>query len=301
MTIILALSCAGLMISLLRITKQVREINEVLDDVQKGNLDRRIVIHKNTLLTDTCSKINEIVMETKEQRILSERGSIRNDKLMTCLSHDIRTPLTSIIGCLDAIHYQLIQGDSSRASIETAREKAYLLKQYIDELFQWFKLHSKDEKANLKRIEIVEELRAVYAGWIETLENSHISYDFVTEKEELHVMADRLFMERIINNLIKNAWEHSHAAKIWIEVSVVENDVQIKVRDNGKGISSEDLPYVFERLYQEEDSRSRVGGGLGLAIAKELVLLQNGKISVQSVKNHGTTFCVELPKASKES
>lgn len=204
MTIILALSCAGLMISLLRITKQVREINEVLDDVQKGNLDRRIVIHKNTLLTDTCYKINEIVMETKEQRILSERGSIRNDKLMTCLSHDIRTPLTSIIGCLDAIHYQLIQGESSRASIETAREKAYLLKQYIDELFQWFKLHSKDEKANLKRIEIVEELRAVYAGWIETLENSHISYDFVTEKA-FHQKIFHMYLSGCIRKRIPEA------------------------------------------------------------------------------------------------
>ena len=76
--------------------------------------------------------------------------------------------------------------------------------------------------------------------------------------------------------------------------------MQIKVRDNGKGISAEDIPYVFERLYQEEHSRSCFGRGLGLAISKELVLLQNGKIFVQSVKNHGTTFFVELPKVLNE-
>lgn len=298
--IILALSCLGLLICLFQIWKQIKEINEILDEVQNGNMDRRLVIHRNSLLADTCYKINEIVMKTKEQLIISERGAIRNDKLMTCLSHDIRTPLTSIIGYLDAIHYQLIHGKNSTVSIETAREKAYVLKQYIDELFQWFKLHSKDEKANLKQIEIVEELRTIYAGWIEAFENRHISYDFRTEKEEIYAMADKLFLERIINNLIKNAWEHSNAAKIWIEVSVVENYVQMKVMDNGKGISAEDIPYVFERLYQEENSRSRVGGGLGLAITKELVLLQNGKIFVQSAKNHGTTFCVELPKVSNE-
>lgn len=298
--IILALFCVGLLTYLLRMMKQIKEINEVLDDVQKGNLDRRIVIHRNTLLTDTCYKINEIMIKTKEQLIISEQSAIRNDKLMTCLSHDIRTPLTSIIGYLDAIHYQLIHGENNRASVETAREKAYFLKQYVDELFQWFKLHSKDEEVSLKRIEVVEELRTIYAGWIETLENSHISYDFVTEKEEAYVVADKLFLERIINNLIKNAWEHSNAAKIWLEVTVVENYVQIKVRDNGKGISAEDIPYVFERLYQEEHSRSCFGRGLGLAISKELVLLQNGKIFVQSVKNHGTTFFVELPKVLNE-
>lgn len=298
--IILALLCVGLSIYLIRVVRQIKEINEVLDEVQNGNLDRRILIHRRTLLAKTCYKMNEIVMNTKEQRVISERGAIRNDKLMTCLSHDIRTPLTTIIGYLDAIHYQLINGETSRVSVETAREKAYLLKQYVDELFQWFKLHSKDEKADLKQIEVVEELRAIYAGWIETLENSHISYDFVTEKEDIYVMADKLFLERIVNNLIKNAWEHSNADKIWMEVSLAENYVQIKVRDDGKGILAEALPYVFERLYQEEASRSRVGGGLGLAITKELVLLQNGKISVQSVKNQGTAFCVELPKAAKE-
>ena len=299
--ILLTSLCAGLLICLLGVMKQIKEINEVLEDVQKGNLDRRIVIHRNTPLSDTCCRINEIVMQTKEKLILSEKGAARNDRLMTCLSHDIRTPLTSIIGYLDAIHYQLIHGESSRASVEAARQKAYLLKQYIDELFQWFKLHSKDEKADLKQLEIVEELRRILAGWIGTLENSHISYDFVTEKEEIYVTADLLFMERIINNLIKNAWEHGNADKIWIEVSVVEGCVQIKVRDNGKGISAEAIPYVSERLYQEEPSGSRSGGGLGLAIAKELVLLQNGNISVQSDRPHGTTFCVALPGASNEA
>ena len=95
--IILALFCVGLLTYLLRMMKQIKEINEVLDDVQKGNLDRRIVIHRNTLLTDTCYKINEIMIKTKEQLIISEQSAIRNDKLMTCLSHDIRTPLTSIM------------------------------------------------------------------------------------------------------------------------------------------------------------------------------------------------------------
>ena len=294
--IILILLCAGLWIYLFLVMKQIKEINEVLSDVQNGNLDRRIVVHRRTLLTDTCYKINEILMKTKEQLINSERGAVRNDRLMTCLSHDVRTPLTSIIGCLDAVHYQLIQGESSRESVETAREKAYLLKQYIDELFQWFKLHSKDEKANLKPMDVVEELRRIYAGWIETFENSHISYDFVTEKEEIYVMADKLFMERIINNLIKNAWEHSDASKIWIEVSVVKDYAQIKVKDNGRGISAGAIPSVFERLHQEETSGNRVGGGLGLAITKELVLLQKGKISVESAEHQGTTFCVELAR-----
>lgn len=294
--LILGLLCIILLMLLFRIYKQIKEINVVLDDIQKGNIDRRFVIHQNSFLADTCYKLNEIMMKNKEQIIAAEKSIVRTDKLMTSLSHDIRTPLTSIIGYLDAIHYQFINGDNSVVSIETARERAHILKQYIDELFQWFKLHSNDEKAEMKQIDLVEEIRTIYANWIEILENAHIAYDFITEKEDIYVMADNLFLERIINNLLKNALEHSEATRIWIEVSVDGDYVSIKVQDNGKGIPEKDIPYVFERLYKEDNSRNQVGSGLGLAITKELVLLQNGKIFVQSVQNSGTAFCVKFPK-----
>ena len=128
------------------------------------------------------------------------------------------------------------------------------------------------------------------------MENHHIFYELTTDKDELYAMADKVFLERVLNNLIKNALDHSGGTRIWIEISDEETYVCIKVKDNGKGISADDIPYIFDRLYKNDTSRNQAGSGLGLAITRELVLLQKGKISVQSLQNQGTAFVVELPK-----
>ena len=148
----------------------------------------------------------------------------------------------------------------------------------------------------MESIDIVEGARAVYANWIEELENHHIFYELTTDKDELYAIADKVFLERVLNNLIKNALVHSGGTRIWIEISDEEKYVSIKVKDNGKGISADDIPYIFDRLYKNDTSRNQTGSGLGLTITRELVLLQKGKISVQSVQNQGTAFVVELPK-----
>ena len=101
------------------------------------------------------------MMDNKERIAQTRRQEHRNEKLMTSLSHDIRTPLTSIIGHLDAVHYQYIHGEMNAESVRQAREKAYVLKDYLDDLFQWFKLNSKEEKAEMEPLDIVEETRAV--------------------------------------------------------------------------------------------------------------------------------------------
>lgn len=111
---------AAVIVSMLR---QIKKINSILDEIIDGELDRRIVIGPHSPLAGICYKINQIMMDNKERLIHTKRLERRNDKLMTSLAHDIRTPLTSIIGNLDAIHYQLICGDTSKESIESAREK----------------------------------------------------------------------------------------------------------------------------------------------------------------------------------
>lgn len=276
---------------------QIKNINMVLDDISNGNMDRRIVTSRQSLLADTCYKINSIMAANKERLVQAERETRQNDKIMTSLSHDIRTPLTSIIGYLDAVHYQYVRGETSVKYIETAKEKAYLLKKYIDELFEWFKINSKDETADLESSDIIEETRITYANWIEIFEKRSIAYDLITEKEELYAMIDKVFFSRILNNLIKNALDHSDGTKIWIEISETKNSVLIEVNDNGKGIPAQDTPYIFERLYKANTARNNSGSGLGLTITKALVILQGGKISVHSSISDGTHFILEFPKS----
>lgn len=218
---------------------------------------------------------------------------------MTSLSHDVRTPLTSIIGHLDAVHYQYVHGEMNAESVRQAREKAYILKDYLDDLFSWFKLNSKEEKAELEPLDIVEETRAVFANWVAAFERNGISYDFVSDMDEVQTGIDRIFYGRIVNNLLKNAMEHSGASKIWIEIEQTGITVAVKVCDNGMGIPEKEIPFVFDRLYRADnaraqDARSSKGSGLGLAIVRELVLIQGGKIFAEPLQK-GVCFAMEFP------
>ena len=271
-----------------------KKINQVLDEIIEGKTDRRILIRKYSLLSDTCYKINQIMMDNRERIIQTRRQEHRNEKLMTSLSHDIRTPLTSIIGHLDAVHYQYIHGEMNAESVRQAREKAYVLKDYLDDLFQWFKLNSKEEKAEMEPLDIVEETRAVFANWVAAFEGNGISYDFVSDMDEIWISMDRVFYERIVNNLLKNAMEHSGASKIWIKIEQTGITAAVKICDNGVGIPEKAIPFVFDRLYKADDARSSKGSGLGLAIVRELVLMQGGKIFVEPRKK-GSCFVMEFP------
>ncbi len=292
--IALIVICLGLMFLLAGIWRQIKKINQVLDEIIEGKTDRRILIRKYSLLSDTCYKLNQIMMDNKERIIQTRRQEHRNEKLMTSLSHDIRTPLTSIIGHLDAVHYQYIHGEMNAESVRQAREKAYVLKDYLDDLFQWFKLNSKEEKAEMKPLDIVEETRAVFANWVAAFEGNGISYDFVSDMDEIWISMDRVFYERIVNNLLKNAMEHSGASKIWIKIEQTGITAAVKICDNGVGIPEKAIPFVFDRLYKADDARSSKGSGLGLAIVRELVLMQGGKIFVEPRKK-GSCFVMEFP------
>ena len=292
--IALIVICLGLMFLLAGIWRQIKKINQVLDEIIEGKTDRRILIRKYSLLSDTCYKLNQIMMDNKERIAQTRRQEHRNEKLMTSLSHDIRTPLTSIIGHLDAVHYQYVHGEMNAESVRQAREKAYVLKDYLDDLFQWFKLNSKEEKAEMEPLDVVEETRAIFANWVAAFEGNGISYDFVSDMDEIWISMDRIFYARIVNNLLKNAMEHSGASKIWIKIEQTGITAAVKICDNGVGIPEKAIPFVFDRLYKADDARSSKGSGLGLAIVRELVLIQGGNIFVEPRKK-GSCFVMEFP------
>lgn len=113
MTVLMAV-CLGLLLLLADILRQIIRINRVLDEILDGHRDRRIITRKHSLLSDTCYKINQIMMDNQERIVQTKRLERRNEKLMTSLSHDIRTPLASVIGHLDAVYYQYVMEEWMR-------------------------------------------------------------------------------------------------------------------------------------------------------------------------------------------
>lgn len=281
-----------------RVKKQIAEMTDVLVDVKNGNGNRRILSATNELTAPLAYAINEIVVAYESRLSTVRQTEETNRQLMTSLSHDVRTPLTTLIGYLDAAHKGLVTGKDRDDYIETARRKAHDLKEYIDVLFDWFKLNSNEFAMDINIVEAAELTRNILIDWIPIFEDKQIDYNIDIPEQPFRVKLDTDGYMRILNNLIQNVISHSHADKIEIILSKQEKNMQIRLADNGIGIEKEDLKHIFERLYKCDKGRSEKGSGLGLSIAHQLVEKMNGTITANSIQGKGTEFTLLFPLAN---
>ena len=278
-----------------RVKKQIAEMTDALVDVKNGNGNRRILSATNELIAPLAYEINEIVVSYESRLSIVRQAEEINRQLMTSLSHDVRTPLTTLIGYLDAAHKGLVTGKDRDDYIEIARRKAHDLKEYIDVLFDWFKLNSNEFALEIHPIEAAELTRNILIDWIPIFEDKQVDYDIDILEQPVRVRLDTDSYMRIINNLIQNVIAHSHADKIKISLSKQGNNLRLLLADNGVGIEKEDLKHIFERLYKCDKGRSEKGSGLGLSIVHQLVEKMGGSITVESLPGKGTEFMLLFP------
>ena len=221
----------------------------------------------------------------------------RKDELVMYLAHDIRTPLTSVIGYLNLLEEDPNMPPEQRAArAHIVLEKAYRLETMVNEFFEITKY--KSQKITLSKetidlyymlVQLSDELSPVLAPRGNTV-TLHLD-------ENLTIEADPEKLARVFNNILKNAASYSFPhTEIVISVEKLEHEVIIRFQNSGEDIPNEALASLFNKFYRGDQSRSSDTGGtgLGLAIAKEIVTLHGGAISASS-KNHVVTFTVSLP------
>ena len=286
-----------LVIKLRRVRGQLSIIEEVLEDIKSGNLNRRMLTKKNDMTRKICYGINDIATNSQTQLIKQKQSEQAYKRLMTSISHDVKTPLASLVGYLEAIECKIVAGEEKDEYVHVAFEKADYLKHFVENLFEWVKLDSGEQIFHFEVLDLNELSRNIIVDWISVLENSNFDYVFDIPETEYLMRIDANAYSRILNNLLQNALIHSKGSKI--SFHIFENDLQAKITmtDNGKGISPDHLPHIFERMYQCDQSRSAGGNGLGLSIVKELVAAHKGTITVDSTPDRGTTFTLLLPKS----
>ena len=286
-----------LILKLRRVREQVSMIEEALEDIKSGNLNRRMLTKRSDIAKKICYDINDIAMNSQTQLISQRQSEQAYKRLMTSISHDVKTPLASLVGYLEAIECKIVAGEEKDEYVHAAYEKAHYLKHFVENLFEWVKLDSGEQIFRFEILDLNELSRNIVVDWISVLENSNFEYEFDIPETEYFMRIDVNAYSRILNNLMQNVLVHSKGSKMIFRIS--ENDLQVKIAiaDNGKGISPDDLPHIFERMYQCDQSRSAKGNGLGLSIVKELVAAHKGTITVDSTPNRGTTFTLLLPKS----
>ena len=293
--VILLLSVCSSALTVRRVKKQISEISDALEDIKNGNGNRRILAETHELIAPLAYAINDIILSYEKRLSAYHQTDETNRQLMTSLSHDVRTPLTTLIGYLDAAHKGIVDGKERDDYIETARRKAHDLKEYIDVLFDWFKLGSNEFSMNIAEIDLTELTRNILIDWIPIFEDTQVDFTIDIPEQPFRVQIDPDGYIRILNNLIQNVISHSHADKIEIALSEQNRNIKILLSDNGIGIDKEDLKHIFDRLYKCDKGRSEKGSGLGLSIVHELVEKLNGTIVVDSTPGKGTIFTLFFP------
>lgn len=277
---------------------QVQEITQILTEINLGNNNQKLFISPNHLLAPIVFQVNQLIQDKKNIYLQSLQADNARKMLLSNLSHDVRTPLTSVLGYLDALCTE-IAPDQSTLYLQTAQSKAYALKEYIDELFTMARLEAHELPIHLEPIDLYECLREECIGWIPEIEGKNLSFDVQIPDEEAYILADAHALARVINNLIQNAIRYGQdGGMIGVRTWSDNQDRYVEVYDQGAGIPTTDLKKIFLRSYRNKNSH--VSSGLGLAITKELVQKMGGSISAISTPYERTSMFIQFPACKKK-
>ena len=221
-----------------------------------------------------------------------------NLELITNIAHDLRTPLTSIIGYLEILTQKPDLPEETRVRyIEIAYTKSKKLQQLINDLFGFTKLSYGKISMRVSNIDLIKLLSQLLTEFYPNFEEAGLQYELESNVPALMITADPNLLARLFDNLVNNAIKYGAEGKrIRVKVHGTETQAEVRVINYGKVIPANELPLIFDKFYRVEQSRSSSTGGtgLGLAIAKNIVEMHGGNISVTSDLS-GTSFIVVLP------
>lgn len=248
-------------------------------------------------MVEVEKKLNHFKTEAIKNERLAREDEQKKDELIVYLAHDIKTPLTSMIGYLSLLsEIKDMPQEQRNRYIDIALDKSYRLEDLINELFDVARFNSEKIVLEKEEINLNLMLEQIADDFYPTLKEMNKKINFTSDEKTI-LYADPDKLSRVFNNLIKNAVNYSKE-NTDIDISIInkENQVTVNITNKGKQIPKEKIDKIFEKFYRLDSSRtSKTGGsGLGLAIAKEIVELHGGKIYAESDMKE-TTFSVILP------
>lgn len=248
-------------------------------------------------MVEVEKKLNHLKTEAIKNERLARENEQKKDELIVYIAHDIKTPLTSMIGYLSLLsEIKDMPQEQRNRYIDIALDKSYRLEYLINELFDVARFNSEKIVLEKEEINLNLMLEQIADDFYPTLKEMNKKINFTSDEKTI-LYADPDKLSRVFNNLIKNAVNYSKE-NTDIDISILnkENQATVKITNKGKQIPKEKLDKIFEKFYRLDSSRtSKTGGsGLGLAIAKEIVELHGGRIYAESDMKE-TTFSVILP------
>lgn len=286
------------------IIKPISILKEGAERIKSGDLNFEIKAISNDEIGQLNRAFEEMRIKLKKSINIQLQYEENRKELLTNISHDLKTPITSIIGYVEGIKDGVANTPQKMEKyLSTVYLKAKDMDSLIDELFLFSKLDLKKEPFNFETVELDKYMRDYLEELNLDLLEQGIHIEFHLLNKPIYVTADREKLKRVLANLMSNCVKYMNKDKKNISISLHEQlyDVVVQVTDNGQGIEPSALPYIFDRFYRAEQSRnSQTGGsGLGLAIAKQIIGEHRGEIWATSELGKGTSIFFSLKKGEK--
>jgi len=304
--LLLAILLIGLLSYLVSrsVIKPIFVLKGATEKIKEGNLDFQIPITSQDEIGQLNQGFEEMRKRLKESIEMQTQYEENRKELISNISHDLKTPITSIIGYVEGIKDGVANTPEKMDKyLTTIHTKAKHMDTLIDELFLFSKLDLNRVPFQFETVELNTFMQELIEEMQMDLSKEGIEVNLQLHASTLYVTADCEKINRVISNLIHNSVKYmdKEEKKITVTVSSDNNKIIVKVMDNGSGIEADTLPYIFERFYRAEQSRnsSTGGSGLGLAIAKQIVEEHGGEIWAESELGKGTSIFFSLEKVEE--
>ncbi|GAU75763.1 phosphate regulon sensor protein PhoR [Fusibacter sp. 3D3] len=290
------------MVMIMLITKYIfepiSEMKKAAEQIKTGNLNYPIQFTEGNEIGEFCKEFDKMRIRLKDTILEQHELEKRRKRLIASITHDLRTPLTSIKGYVEALQDGIVKDKETYDKyLATINEKSDLLNHLIDDLSVYTKQELGEFTLNIERI---------HSGRLLNNYFNHKQYDFKYSDIELvlkkpfistYINVDPYRMTQILDNLLSNAKKYART-QIIVSTKVIQYHLRISVQDDGEGIPEDFIQNLFDPFFmvnKKKDQKEKGGSGLGLAIVKQLTEAHDGEILVESVLDHGTTFTIEIP------
>jgi len=282
-------------------SKNLKYIEDKLIKIISENTNEKLlVVTGDKELIELLVSINKLL--DFSQKIYSDyrKKEISMSKMLSNISHDLKTPLTVVLGYIETIKLDKgISSEERNTLLSKVHNKSIEVIELINKFFDLAKLESGDKEVPITRINMNEVCRKNILDFYDNLTTKGFEVNIEIPENAIYAFGNFEALDRIMNNLISNAIKYGHDGKyIGLNLSCDDKFAYVEIRDKGKGIDITNIEKVFERMYTLEDSRNKLyqGSGLGLTITKRLVDKLGGEISIRSKSYEKTSFTFKLKR-----
>ncbi len=276
---------------------KLRSIHEKLREIADTDSDERIMVFTdNQELRELAAQINRLLEERLKIRADYRRSEMTSRKMLSNISHDMKTPMTVVLGYLEIMR---LGGEASPKMLKKTEQKAQGVMELINQFFTLAKIEAGDMDLKLSRIDLCEICRESILDFYEILSNAEFQVEIRLPEQPVWVQGDPEALQRVLFNLVSNGVSYGSDGKyLGVCLRTDEKNAYVDVVDRGQGIEEFYAEHVFDRLFTMEDSRSRSiqGNGLGLTIARNLARQMGGDLTLESTPHVKTTFTVSLKR-----